>query len=148
MLVVQRLGSGPWSTDEFHSHKTHKKLATVPMAVEDMKVFLPRGDRILGLLSVILLHQPKASSRPFMEDGSLVLQCVQLYFLWGFQRFCRIYITLFSLPAHLTEFNSDWEATENRPLVLLLFWCKSSIKVVILVTVVKSQPSLWASLYF
>lgn len=72
--MVQRLGSGPWSTDGFHSHKAHKQLATVPAAADDIGILLPRGSPILGLLSVMHLYQPKASSTPSMEDGSLVLQ--------------------------------------------------------------------------
>lgn len=66
--MVQRLGSGPWSMDEFHSHKAHKQLIMVPMAAKDMGVLLPRGGPILGLL-----HRRKASSKPSMEDGTLVL---------------------------------------------------------------------------
>lgn len=139
MFVVQKLGSGPWSKDKFHSHKAHKQLAMVPMAAKDTGVLLPRGGPILGLLSVILLHRPKSSSRPFMEDGTLALQCAQLYFLWGFQSFCGIYIALLSLPPHLVGFDLDWEATQQRPPVPLLLWCKSNTKAGLLVTVVKSQ---------
>lgn len=139
MFVVQRLGSGPWSTDEFHSHKAHKQLAMVLMAAKDMGVLLPRGGLILGLLSVIPLHRPKASLRPSVEDGTLVLQWTQLYSLRGFQSFCGIYVALLSLLPHLVGFDLDWEAIQHRPPVPLLLWCKSNMKVGLLVTLVKSQ---------
>lgn len=140
MFVVQRLGSGPWSTDEFHSHKAHKQWATVPMAAKDTGILLPRRGPILGLLSVILLHWPKASSRQSVEDGTLVLQCAQLYFLWGFQSFCGIYTAMLSLPPHLVGFGLDWKATQCRPPVPLLLWCKSNMKAGFLVSIMKSQP--------
>lgn len=104
------------------------------------RVLLPRGGLIWELVSVILLHQPKASSRPSVEQKTLVLQWTQLYSLWGFQSFCGIYIALFSLPPHLVEIDFDWEARQHRPPVPLLLWCKSGRKVLFLATVVKSQP--------
>lgn len=111
MLVVQRLGSGPQSMDKFYSHKAHKQQAMVPKADKDMGVLLARGDLTWGHLSIILLHWPKASSRPSMRDATLVFQCTQLYFLWGFQSFGGIYIALFTLPCHHAGLDLDWEAT-------------------------------------
>lgn len=108
----------------------------VPMATKDMTALLPSSSLFLGLLSVILLHQPKASSRTSMEDGTLVLQ---LYSLQGFQSFWWIYITLLNLSPRLVGFDLDREATQHRPPASLLLWCKSNIKVGFLVTVVKSQ---------
>lgn len=77
-----------------------------------------------------------------MGDATLDLQCTQLYSLQGFQSFCGIYIVPFTLPCHHAGLDLGWKATDHRPPVSLQVWCKSNRKVVFLVPVVKSQPSV------
>lgn len=79
--MVQRLGSGPQSTDKFYSHKVHKQQAMVPKADKDMgfcwKEVVLSGDSA----QPSCLTDPKLPRDHPLRMLTLVLQCTQLYSL-------------------------------------------------------------------